>query len=128
MQKSKDLSVQCTENRILHDDNISCPSDVEVSGVVLWNAVEIYTFIEQIIKKNTDPKRDVFVLKIGKDAANQNGIQLEMRTPKNPFASTSSNKLSNTTQTFDDEFVSQVKKTGKVSSTKKAGKKGGKKK
>lgn len=65
------------------------------------------------------------MLQIGKDASTggQNGIQLEMRTPKNPFANTSAYKHTTSAQTYDDEFVSQIKKGGKVK-----GKKGGKKK
>lgn len=78
----------------------------------------------QIIRKNTDPKRDVFVLNIGKDPGRHNGIQLEMKTPKNPLASRSGFKQTTSSQTYDDDFVSgkAAKKGGKKA------KKGGKKK
>lgn len=65
-------------------------------------------------------------MNIGKDTEGQNGIQLEMRTPKNPFANTSAYKHTTSAQTYDDEFISQIKKGGKANGKK--ARKGGKKK
>ncbi|XP_037045296.1 uncharacterized protein DDB_G0271670-like [Bradysia coprophila] len=92
-----------TENRICRSDDISCPSNV------------------QIIRRNTDPARDVFLLNIGRDARNGKGIQLEMKTPKNPMNGSINNKQTTSVQTYEDEFVGGGKKGGK------GGKKGGKK-
>lgn len=75
--------------------------------------------ITQITRRNNDPTRDVFLLNIGKDARNGNGIQLEMKTPKNPLTKITNNKQTTSVQTYDDEFVSGVKRGGK-----KGGKKG----
>ncbi|KAG4066215.1 hypothetical protein HA402_000439 [Bradysia odoriphaga] len=91
------------ENRICKSDDISCPSNV------------------QIIRKNIDPARDVFLLNIGRDARNGKGIQLEMKTPKNPLNRSINNKQTTSVQTYEDEFVGGGKRSGK------GGKKGGKK-
>lgn len=48
-----------------------------------------------------------------------------MRTPKNPFAGRANNKQTTSAQTYDDEFVSSVKKN--ETGGNKGGKKGGKK-
>lgn len=66
------------------------------------------------------------MLKIGQDAGQYNGIQLEMKTPKNPLANRPQFKHTTSVQTYDDEFVGQTKKGGPARG-KKGGKKGGKK-
>lgn len=85
--------------------------------------IEIY--FQQIIRKDTDPQRDVFLLKLGKDfgPGQHSGIQLEMKTPKNPLASSSLNKNTISQQTYDGEFVSQIKNGGGKRRAKKGKKK-----
>ncbi|KAJ6649675.1 DNA transposase THAP9 [Pseudolycoriella hygida] len=93
-ERVKDLSIQCNENEIRNNDKNRCPSDFE------------------ILTKNNDPKRDVYLLKIGKKSNwGQNEIQLEMKTPKNPLARRLVDKFTSSSQTYEDEFVGQVKKS-----------------
>lgn len=117
--KAKDFSLQCNEKSMRQDVEVIVSTK---SNFKIKNKIKLF---QQIIRKNNDPKRDVFVLHLGKDISSgqHNGIQLEMKTPKNPLASTSSNKHTISQQTYDGEFVSQIKKRSK-----KGGKKGGKKK